>query len=177
MTAIRNHLLALPIGCALALSCAVTAFSQDDYTPTALADFFVKSADLGVNRGICIGTEQECAPQAEPVGKDMLVNFDLASATLTDEAQLSLDVFVEALKDERLAAANFVIEGHTDARGSEAYNDDLANRRAASVRAYIASKGIPENKLVAVGMGESTPRVPDPYAAINRRVEMRVSLR
>jgi outer membrane protein OmpA-like peptidoglycan-associated protein len=132
--------------------------------------------NLGKTRGICVGTAEECAPR-EPKGLDMLVTFELDSAELTPEARENLAVFAEALTDERLASASFVVEGHTDGRGGETYNDDLSNARAAAVKAYLAELGVSEERLTAIGLGESKPRVADLLAPENRRVELRIDVK
>lgn len=70
------------------------------------------------------------------------------------------------------------IEGHTDSRGSEAYNLELSRGRAESVRRFLIDAGVPESRLVARGFGKSRPLVAGdtPAAhAINRRVEFRLS--
>lgn len=159
------------------ISVATPALADEAYTANSLADFFVKSADLGPARGICIGSAEECQQTSKkPASKDMLVNFELASADLTPEARKSLDVFVAALQDERLAVARFIIEGHTDASGSDAYNRSLSDRRADAVRGYIADRGVSADRLISRGVGEAQPRVADPYHPDNRRVEMRLTL-
>lgn len=171
----RNSLVAILFAtAALGFSGAVQA--EDRYSVDDLVKFYQQSADLGASRGICIGTAQECERDSKPIGLDMLINFELASDQLTSEAQKNLDVFVKALKDDRLKAAKFVVEGHTDASGSENYNENLAERRAASVVKFITDRGVNADKLVAVGMGERSPRTQDPFDAENRRVEMRISL-
>jgi len=55
----------------------------------------------------------------------------------------------------------FYVEGHTDAAGSVAYNQDLSERRAASVVRYLVNKGIPATQLVPVGKGESDLKHPE----------------
>ncbi len=73
--------------------------------------------------------------------------------------------------------AHLRIEGHTDWIGSDAYNQNLSQRRANSVRAYLIKKGIAADRLVAVGYGESRP-IADNNSVIgrakNRRVEFTV---
>lgn len=145
-------------------------FSADD-----VVKFLADSADLGLNRGICIGTAQECAPP-EPEGMDMLINFELDSAELTDQAKQNLAVFAEALKDDRLRKASFVVEGHTDARGGDGYNTNLSEERAASVKSYLTELGVTEERLTAVGLGETQPRTDDVMDPENRRVELRIDL-
>jgi len=159
---------------ALALAPA-PAHAQDAYSPAQVVDFLVKSADLGKARGICIGTPEECAPP-EPEGLDMLVTFELDSAELTAEARQSLTVFAEALQDERLEIASFVVEGHTDARGGAAYNEDLSEARAAAVTDFLAGLGVAEDRLTAIGLGMTSPRTDDPLDPENRRVELRLDL-
>lgn len=164
----------------LAVAMAVAAWpalADPAYKSADIVDFFVKSADQGLARGICVGTTDECAAQApKPAGFDMLINFNLDSDQLTDEAQTNLGEFAKALNDERLKAAKFVVEGHTDASGSENHNEGLAERRAKSVTAFLLGHGVDASKVTAVGMGERAPRVPDVFDPINRRVEMRVNL-
>jgi outer membrane protein OmpA-like peptidoglycan-associated protein len=76
--------------------------------------------------------------------------------------------------DER----QIVVEGHTDSRGSNAYNENLSRKRAEAVRTFLISKGISANRIVAVGKGESQPVANNRTAdgrANNRRVEIVVA--
>jgi OmpA-OmpF porin, OOP family len=142
-----------------------------------IVQFFVNSAKLGAARGLCIGTTQECDKTApKPKGFDMMVNFDLDSAKLTDQAQQNLDEFAKALRNEQLSSAHFVVEGYTDARGTDQYNLGLSERRAEAVTKFLYEKGVAPEKVTAVGLGKANPRVPDPMDAVNRRVEMRIKL-
>ena len=142
-----------------------------------IVDYFVQAEKLGAARGICIGTEQECDKKApKPTGLDMLINFGLDSATLTPEAQQNLDEFAKALHSDKLAGASFVVEGYTDARGTDQYNLGLSERRAEAVTNFLFEKGVVRDKVSAVGKGEANPRVPDPMDAQNRRVEMSIKL-
>lgn len=168
---------ALLIASAAALFTIPQANAGPAYSEAEVLDFLVSSADLGKARGICIGTAQECQQdQVQPRGFDMMINFELDSAELTDDALENLNVFANALQDQRLNAATFVVEGHTDASGTEAHNDDLASRRAASVKSFLLSSGVSPKRLTAIGLGESQPRTDDPFSAENRRVEMRLKL-
>lgn len=161
-----------------ALSAPVSA--DTEYTTEELVDFFISSIDMGATRGICVGTAQECdtaATPSVPQGLDMRINFELDSAELTAEAQDSLKVFARMMQDERLEIARFVVEGHTDARGSEGYNLGLSEARAASVSDFLTDQGISEERLSAIGLGMSKPRVADEFDPENRRVELRIDLR
>lgn len=142
-----------------------------------IVEFFVKEAKLGASRGLCIGTAQECDSTApKPTGLDMVINFELDSAILTQQARENLDEFAKALQNNQLSSARFVVEGYTDARGTEKYNLGLSERRAEAVTRFLYEKGISQTKVTAVGMGEANPRVADPMDAVNRRVEMRIEL-
>ena len=125
-------------------------------------------------RAVCIGTDSECAEEkaaADPGAFDMLITFELGSDRLSAQARDNLAVFARALQAKELANATFSIDGHTDARGSNQYNQSLSERRAAAVVAYLEELGISRERLTATGHGESSPRDSDPFAAINRRVE------
>ena len=66
------------------------------------------------------------------------------------------------------------VDGHTDARGSDAYNQQLSERRAAAVRSFFIAEGIEAGRLESRGFGESQPAAPNDTAEnmrLNRRVE------
>jgi outer membrane protein OmpA-like peptidoglycan-associated protein len=66
------------------------------------------------------------------------------------------------------------VQGHTDERGSEAYNLDLSQRRAQSVVNFLVKDGVAEKRLEAQGYGESQPKIRksnEQAWAANRRVE------
>lgn len=105
---------------------------------------------------------------------DVLFAFD--SAELSASAKTSL---VEISK--RLTSANLVsveVAGHTDSKGSDAYNQKLSERRARSVADFLTSQGIAAEKLSIKGYGESqavADNATDAGRAQNRRVELHVS--
>ena len=133
-------------------------------------------------RAVCIGAASTCnsntqqATAEDPGGFDMLITFELGSDRLSPIAKENLAEFAKALKGPALKDARFNIDGHTDARGGDIFNLDLSNRRAASVVEYLEQLGISRDRLQASGYGESKPRVDDPFAAINRRVEARLRI-
>jgi OOP family OmpA-OmpF porin len=104
------------------------------------------------------------------------VNFELDSDQLTGASEAILAPIAQAHKMYHADVA-LVISGHTDSTGSDAYNQDLSQRRAESVRAYLVSQGSPADKLSAVGYGESNPVADNGTKegrAQNRRVELSV---
>lgn len=160
---------------ALVLATSFSAQAEQPFSAQDVANFLVDSVDLGVNRGICIGTAEECAP-AKPKGMDMRISFELDSSDLTEEAKKTLAIVANAFDDERLKKARFVVEGHTDARGTETYNGNLSEDRAASVKKFLMELGVSEDRLTASGLGETAPRTADPLDPENRRVELRIDL-
>ena len=74
----------------------------------------------------------------------------------------------------RRPGSRFVVIGHTDAAGSEAFNQDLSTRRAAAVRDRLMGlTGAEEARFIVAGRGESDLKDPaDPLAAGNRRVQI-----
>lgn len=163
----------------VALLCSPSAFAQSAQKSEDIVKFFANAVDLGAKRGICVGTEDECKSKpVEPAktGLDMLINFDLDSAELTQDARAKLTEFAKALQDNRLRSHNFLVEGYTDASGSAGYNEGLSERRAQSVTAFLLNSGIESARINAIGKGETEPRAADPYDPANRRVEMRIKL-
>lgn len=153
---------------------AAMAAEKSALSPEDIVKFF---ADQEATRGICVGTEEECGGAAKkPAGFNLRLTFDKDSADLTADAKTNLDAFAMALKSPSLSVASFMIEGHTDASGSDGHNMDLSQRRAESVVTYLAALGVDNSKLKPVGMGEAAPVTTDAYDPENRRVETRLIL-
>ena len=111
--------------------------------------------------------------RVESKSVDLVINFDLDSAKLKEPSKPLLDNLVEAMKNDRLAAVKFKVEGHTDALGSEQHNLKLSQSRAESVVAYLTSKGVDKDRLTGEGKGFSELLTPyNPKAAENRRVRI-----
>jgi outer membrane protein OmpA-like peptidoglycan-associated protein len=89
--------------------------------------------------------------------------YDFNKATLRPESQKALDELVQLLNEN----PNVTIElsAHTDCRGSEAYNEQLSQRRAESVVAYLIAHGIAADRLTPKGYGESSPKRIKPRVA------------
>jgi outer membrane protein OmpA-like peptidoglycan-associated protein len=118
-------------------------------------------------------------PPPPPVVKRRIVlrgvNFDFDKANIRPDARVILDEAVATLKSEPDIRVS--VEGHTDAVGSDAYNDRLSERRAVAVADYLTSGGIARGRLSTEGFGESKPvasNMDEDGRAQNRRVELRI---
>ncbi len=83
------------------------------------------------------------------------IQFEVNSDIITESSKKTLDNVVHVLK--KLPDQKLEIQGHTDSDGDGAYNQDLSERRAASVKNYLASNGISEDRLTTTGYGETNP--------------------
>ncbi|NNF58544.1 MAG: OmpA family protein [Rhodothermaceae bacterium] len=116
-----------------------------------------------------IGAALESAGEVTLYG----IYFDFDRDTLKPTSEPVLQQLREAL--EASPALSVDIEGHTDDVGSEDYNEDLSQRRAAAVVAWLVEHGINEERLGPVGKGEAEPVADNATAdgrALNRRVEV-----
>jgi outer membrane protein OmpA-like peptidoglycan-associated protein len=105
---------------------------------------------------------------------DLEINFDYNSAEISAKSLPSVQALGRALTNNDLKGSTFVVAGHTDAAGSDAYNQDLSERRADAIKRYLVDKyGINGTDLVTVGYGESKLKDPDqPLSEVNRRVQI-----
>lgn len=104
------------------------------------------------------------------------VNFDFDKASLTINARSLLLLVAEELKSHPRIAVE--IDGHTDGKGSPVYNQKLSERRAESVRQFLASQGVAPSRLAIRGFGASVPvadNASEEGRELNRRVELKVT--
>ncbi|MEO7035975.1 MAG: OmpA family protein [Polyangiaceae bacterium] len=105
------------------------------------------------------------------------VLFVTGKSELLPVAQDQLGQVAKALQDQG-EINPIVVEGYTDSVGSDSANMTLSQARADAVRSYLVSKGLPSDKVSAVGKGKSNPVAPNDTAsgrANNRRVEIVVA--
>lgn len=110
-----------------------------------------------------------------PLSMTLHINFDFDSAEIKPAFKPELDKAAQFINKYR-EVPQIMIEGHTDSRGRDAYNQQLSERRAVAVREYlIANYPIEAKRLVAVGKGESMPvadNATEEGRLLNRRVEI-----
>ena len=117
------------------------------------------------------------ADEVSGSGLNLCATFNLGSATLSESTRRTLDQLAAKLtSDPRLANRRFVISGHADASGDPARNRELSQERAQAVVDYLASRGVPANRLTAEGKGAEEPiNGRSPTDPMNRRVQIRAS--
>jgi len=105
---------------------------------------------------------------------DLEITFDYNSADISAKSLPSVQALGRALTSADLKGSTFIVAGHTDAAGGDAYNQDLSERRADSIKRYLMEKfSIAAADLVTVGYGKSKLKDPNqPMAEVNRRVQV-----
>jgi outer membrane protein OmpA-like peptidoglycan-associated protein len=105
---------------------------------------------------------------------DLEINFDYNSDKISSAAGPQVTALGQALSSEDLKGGTFVLAGHTDAKGSETFNQGLSERRADAVKRYLMAKyHLDSAHLVTVGYGKTQLKDPqNPTAAENRRVQV-----
>lgn len=109
--------------------------------------------------------------------QQLRVNFENASFVVTQDSYSEIESVAQFMREYPLTKV--VLEGHTDDRGSEAYNQQLSEKRAAAVAKVLVDRfGIDQSRVSSEGYGESQPLVSNDTAenrAKNRRVTAKVS--
>ena len=149
-------------------------------------------ATVGGATGAIIGHEmdkqaeeiEKTVPDAkvERVGEGIVVEFSSAvlfgfdQAALSAEAMANLDKLVTVLNT--YPDTNIEVQGHTDSKGTEAYNQTLSERRSKAVSDYILTRGIKTERVAPKGFGETLPEYDNETEegrAQNRRVEFLIT--
>lgn len=149
--------------------------------------------DLDNDKDTVVDLEDQCPNEAGPPGGDkpgcpkkpslvivtdkeikitQQIHFEFDKDVIRRESYPILDAVVDVLKQH--PNIRIEIQGHTDNKGSPAYNKKLSDRRAASVMKYLVSHGIDPSRLTSKGYGMERPIVPntsDQNRALNRRVQ------
>jgi len=101
------------------------------------------------------------------------ITFDFDKSELKPQFNNTLDSVVLVLNEYK--STLITVKGHTDSTGSDDYNQKLSERRALAVAQYLQSKNVAQQRLAAIGYGETRPVAPNNTAegrAQNRRVEL-----
>lgn len=136
---------------------------------------FVNQIRNRTTRSLSTGEREQIASIAkEKPSIDLEITFDYNSANISQKALPAVTALGKALTNPDLKGTTFVLAGHTDATGGEAYNQDLSERRADSLKKYLMEKyGLAAADLVTVGYGKTKLKNPAaPAGGENRRVQI-----
>lgn len=121
------------------------------------------------------------APVAKPIVEKMTLReetlFDTGKAELRPNGKAELDKLAATLLEQGVDLEHIYVTGHASAPGTKNFNQLLSERRADSVKAYLASKGIDPARIFTQGMGETRPVASNATRegrALNRRVELEI---
>ena len=136
---------------------------------------FVQSIRNRATRSLSNTEREEIATMAKDKPNiDLEITFDYNSANISAKSLPSVQALGRALTNPDLKGSTFIVAGHTDAAGTDSYNQDLSERRADSIKRYLVDKfHIVSADLVTVGYGKSKLKDPSqPLAEVNRRVQV-----
>jgi len=148
---------------------------QVDPTAKAREISFVDSLRNRKTRSLSLGERQEIAEIASTKPKiDLEIQFDYNSAEISKTSTQAVQELGKALSDPSLKGSTFVVAGHTDGIGGDAFNQDLSERRADTIKRYLVQNyGLAGRDLVTVGYGKTRLKdTQDPTDSINRRVQV-----
>jgi outer membrane protein OmpA-like peptidoglycan-associated protein len=148
---------------------------QPDPAAKAKEVNFVNTLRNRKTRSLSMGEREEIAEIASTKPNiDLDIQFDYNSAEISKTSMPAVQELGKALSNTTLKGSTFVVAGHTDAVGGEAYNQGLSERRADTIKRYLTEKyGINGTDLVTVGYGKTKPKdVNAPLDPINRRVQV-----
>ena len=177
MSKVNTKLTALiaPLSLAAGLAITTSAFAGDaEYLSDSQGENVVNRDDecWEVSYGL-----PTCGEEVYTISGTGLFDFD--KATIRPDLQSKLDnLIAESPKLKEKGYSSVTIVGHTDSVGSEAYNQDLSQRRADAVADYLsAGADVPRSVFTTTGMGESQPVATNETAEgrqLNRRVEVTI---
>lgn len=135
-----------------------------------------KTARDALERATAAGKLAEGKFQYALVLSDDSVKFPVNAATLSPEAEQRLSEFTEKLKADN-KNVYLEIQGHTDNSGAPAFNNELGEKRAETVRKFLSMHGVALNRMATISYGEDAPVAPNDTRegrAQNRRVVVMV---
>jgi outer membrane protein OmpA-like peptidoglycan-associated protein len=105
---------------------------------------------------------------------DLEINFDFNSANISSRSMSQVSALARALSSGELKGGTFLLAGHTDAKGSDSFNQELSERRAETVKRILSERyRVNAGSLVTVGYGKTRLKnASNPLAGENRRVQV-----
>jgi outer membrane protein OmpA-like peptidoglycan-associated protein len=168
---------------------AVSGCATKKYVNTQVGEVGARVSTHDTQIGELDKTSREALDRATAAGKlaegkfmysmvlsDDSVKFPVNTANLSPEAEQRLNDFAEKLKGEN-KNVYLEIQGHTDNSGAPAYNEELGEKRAETVRKFLSQHGVALNRMATISYGAEAPAVDNSTRegrAQNRRVVVMV---
>ena len=146
-----------------------------DQAAKAQQDSFLASVRNRRTRSLSLGEREEIAEiTSTKPNIDLEIQFDYNSADISKTSMPAVQELGKALSNPSLRGSTFVVAGNTDGIGGDAFNQDLSERRADTIKTYLVQKfGINGSDLVTVGYGKTKLKdAQNPADPINRRVQV-----
>jgi outer membrane protein OmpA-like peptidoglycan-associated protein len=159
----------------LTRSLSMTPPVQTDPAATEAEGKLLQSLRNRSTRSLSMGEREQIATMVKDKPKiDLEINFDYNSDRVSAKSLPSVQALGRALANPELKGSTFIVAGHTDAAGSDVYNQELSERRADAIKRYLVEKsGVSAADLVTVGYGKTQLKDPsNPLADVNRRVQV-----
>jgi outer membrane protein OmpA-like peptidoglycan-associated protein len=153
----------------------LSAGPQADPAIKAKEISFVQTLRNRTTRSLSLGEREQIAEIASTKPNiDLEIQFDYNSAAISTGSTQAVQELGKALSNPNLRGSTFVVAGHTDGIGGDAYNQELSERRADTIKRYLVDRyGIAGNDLVTVGYGKTKLKdAANPADPINRRVQV-----
>jgi outer membrane protein OmpA-like peptidoglycan-associated protein len=155
-----------------ALVLPVVAPGSDVISQQQIEQALVKPKTRGLTLRAAVETKSASVESHELI--DLNIPFEFNSSQLQQQAVAQLQQLESALKSGALIRYRFLIAGHTDAKGSAQYNQQLSLQRADAVKHFLVARGVNAGRLESAGYGKDRLLMPDdPDSPANRRVEIR----
>ena len=148
---------------------------QIDQAARAKENTFLASVRDRKTRSLSLGEREEIASIASTKPNiDLEINFDYNSAEISKASLQAAQELGKALSNPSLRGSTFVVAGHTDGIGGDAFNQDLSERRADTIKRYLVQNyHIAAADLITVGYGKTKLKdAQNPADRINRRVQV-----
>jgi outer membrane protein OmpA-like peptidoglycan-associated protein len=149
--------------------------AQIDPTVKAKETNFLQGLRHRKTRSLSLSEREQIAEIATTKPNiDLEINFDYNSASISKGSMPSVKALGEALSDPKLKGSTFVVAGHTDGIGGDAFNQNLSERRADTIKQYLVAQfHIANADLVTVGYGKTKLKdASNPADGVNRRVQV-----
>src|SRR5271156_5003834 len=153
----------------------LSAGPQADPAIKAKEISFVQALRNRTTRSLSLGEREQIAEIASTKPNiDLEIQFDYNSAAISTGSTQAVQELGKALSNPNLRGSTFVVAGHTDGIGGDAYNQELSERRADTIKRYLVDRyGIAGNDLVTIGYGKTKLKdAANPADPINRRVQV-----